>query len=439
VQTLKPTRQRPDESFGRHKSTFLLLGLLLASEVRPRALVKFATDDPVVLDDDAGYLELLPEAEFRQEARKHAGEDGFVPLKACPTGLSPRALFDTVPVPNRTVTLAVDGMPQEGYRVVADLNADGDLRDDPSWPMKRRKVELWDFTGGRKMKDAWVAEVDSVIGRKPGGEGISAWVKFRVTFTGDPVLLPDDPRPHPQALLAQSTLRKGTVSGLGREVAFALRGVGGIYDDDFNAVLFDLNGDGKWNPANRASSEFFWVWERKVSLNGTSYEFSVEHYGRTLTLKPLTERLPERPSLEVGQPAPDFSFLDFEGKKRRLSDYRGRVVLLDFWGTWCPACVAHAKELVDAYRRLHEKGFEILGIHSGGTEPEVRQFIIDHGMAWPQTMETGEIPGGRPLQKLYRFFGAPNYFLVNRDGTLLTNDVRKPALLIEEAEKRLRD
>jgi peroxiredoxin len=424
----------------KHPSSILVLvGFSLLAGATIHGSMKFVTHDPEILDDDAGYMELLPEAEFRQETSKYAGEAGFIPLKT-PTGLSPRALFDLLMVANYTVALAVDGTPEEGYRVMADLNADGDLRNDTSWPMERRRVQVGDFTGERKIKDAWVAEVDSAAGGKSGSEGSFGRIQFRVTFTGDTVHFPGDPRPRPQALLAQSTLRKGSVSGLGREVAFAVLGVGGIYDDDFNAVLFDLNGDGKLDPgvAARASAEYFWVWERKVKVNGKSYEFLVDHYGRDLTLKPLEERLPDRPSLEVGQPAPDFSFVDFEGKKRRLSDYRGKVVLLDFWGTWCAGCVAHAKVLADGYQRLHKKGFEILGVHGGGKREDVRKFVTEHGMTWPQTIETGEMPEGRPLQTLYRFFGAPNYFLVDRDGTLITNDVRKPALLIEEAEKRLR-
>jgi peroxiredoxin len=419
-------------------SILVLVGFSLLAGATIHPSMKFVTRDPVILDDEEGPMELLPEMEFRQETGKYAGEAGFIPLKT-PTGLSPRALFDMAMVDTYSVALAVDGLPEQGYRVVADLNADGDLRNDPSWPMERRKLEVGDFTGERKMKDAWVAEVDSPIGGKSGGEGSSGRVQFRVIFTGDTVHFPGDPRPRPQALLAQATLRKGTVSGLGREVAFAVRGVGGIYDDDFNAVLFDLNGDGKLDPgvAARASAEYFWVWERKVKLNGKSYEFRVDHYGQALTLKPLAERLPERPSLEVGQRAPDFSFVDFEGKRRRLSDYRGKVVLIDFWGTWCAGCVAHAKDLVDAYQRLHKMGFEILGVHSGGKRENVQKFVTEHGMTWPQTLETGENIQDRPLQTLYRFFGAPNYFLVDRDGTLITNDVRKPALLIEEAEKRL--
>jgi peroxiredoxin len=415
----------------------LIPALWLLTGVSPVGAMTFPTGEPELLDDDTGYLDLAPEAEFRKRAEGAGGGEEAVPLKAGPTGLSPRALFDSILLDDREVALAVDGGMGAGYRVVADLNADGDLRDDPVWPMKRRKVEVPDSTGAPVMKEAWVAETEQRVAGSGAGKGSTAWIRFRVTLTEGTGAIPGDPRPGPQALFAQSTLRKGTVRIDGRTIPFAIRGVGGVYDYDFDAVLFDLDGDGKLDSTRRTSAEYFWVWEREVRLAGRSYEFAVDRYGRSLSLTPVSRALPDRPGLEVGQRAPDFSFVDFDGRRRRLSDFRGQIVLVDFWGTWCPGCVAHVGELAEAYRRLHGKGFEILGIHSGGKEDEVRRFAAGHGMTWPQTIETGEAIRERPLQRLYRFLGAPNYFLLDRDGIILTNDVRKPALLIREVERAL--
>ena len=58
-------------------------------------------------------------------------------------------------------------------------------------------------------------------------------------------------------------------------------------------------------------------------------------------------------------------------------------------------------------------------------------------MIWPQTLETGEIPQGRPLQKLYRFLGAPHYFLIGRDGRILASDVHKPAEVVRIVEQQV--
>jgi len=72
------------------------------------------------------------------------------------------------------------------------------------------------------------------------------------------------------------------------------------------------------------------VMDKYVNLAGASYEFTVDRLGRSLTLKPLAEKLPDRASLEPGSAAPEFSFTDLDGKPHRLYDYRGKVVLLDF-------------------------------------------------------------------------------------------------------------
>jgi len=65
---------------------------------------------------------------------------------------------------------------------------------------------------------------------------------------------------------------------------------------------------------------------------------------------------------QVGQFAPDFALPDLDGTLRRLSDYRGKVVLLNFWSTWCTPCREEMPSMERAYERLRKKGFEILAL-----------------------------------------------------------------------------
>lgn len=407
--------------------------LLLAAGTSHRAAQVAATGPARLLSEEYGYLHLQPEREYREYLKRNEGDAELVLLGAAPTGLSEAALFSSEAVLGKVVPLAVDGDSEKGYSLIVDLNANGNLADDPRWPMQPRSVKLWDGAE----KPAYVADVDTKVPAEVGREKLSAAVRLWVAITEDMVLLPGETEPIREAVIAQATLREGTVKSRGRTIRFAVSGVAGIYGDDFNSVLFDLNGDRKLDPDNRLSSEYFWVWERDVKLNGEGYEFSVDRYGRSLTLTPLHRKVPERPSLEIGHEAPDFAFIDMDGRRHRLKDYRGKIVLLDFWGIWCPACVNHAPAVAEAYGKFHEKGFEILGIHSGGTEEQVRRFTEEHKMIWPQTLETGEFPQGRPLQKLYRFLGAPHYFLIGRDGRILASDVHKPAEIVRIVEQQL--
>lgn len=102
----------------------------------------------------------------------------------------------------------------------------------------------------------------------------------------------------------------------------------------------------------------------------------------------------ERIELTPGATIPDFSFVDFEGKARKLSDYRGKYVLLDFWGTWCPPCVAEVPSLRQLYGRFHSRNFEIIGMDNeagwdGATAEEMskavskaKAFAAERGMSW---------------------------------------------------------
>lgn len=87
-----------------------------------------------------------------------------------------------------------------------------------------------------------------------------------------------------------------------------------------------------------------------------------------------------RPGAEV----PDFRFVDFNGNSRSLTDFRGKYLLLDFWGSWCPPCRAEIPHAKDAYARFRSRGFEILGMdyEQGASVDEVRAYLTANGVGW---------------------------------------------------------
>lgn len=111
--------------------------------------------------------------------------------------------------------------------------------------------------------------------------------------------------------------------------------------------------------------------------------------------------------------APDFSLPDLTGQKLDLSSYRGKVVLLDFWATWCDPCREEVPRFVELQNKYGDQGFQIIGVSmDDGPEP-VRDFYQHFKMNYPVVMgnaKTGELYGG--------VLGLPIAFLIGRDGRI---------------------
>jgi thiol-disulfide isomerase/thioredoxin len=86
----------------------------------------------------------------------------------------------------------------------------------------------------------------------------------------------------------------------------------------------------------------------------------VDPQARRIVLQAHTSDEYTRIELLKGSLMPDFAFTDFEERERRISDYRGKYLLIEFWGSWCPPCVAEFPHLKKAYEKYRERGLEIV-------------------------------------------------------------------------------
>jgi thiol-disulfide isomerase/thioredoxin len=127
----------------------------------------------------------------------------------------------------------------------------------------------------------------------------------------------------------------------------------------------------------------------------------------------------------VGKPAPTVIAKDLEGGTFRLSDLKGKYVLIDFWATWCAPCVAETPALKKLYDLYGAKGFEIVGVSLDETAAPLRDFVKAREIPWKQVHN---LTCGTDLQATFGVSTIPATFLVGPDGTVERLELRGDSL-----------
>ena len=137
----------------------------------------------------------------------------------------------------------------------------------------------------------------------------------------------------------------------------------------------------------------------------------------------------------LGRPAPGFALTLFDGRAVRLEDYRGKVVFLNFWASWCPPCRGEAPVLETMWRQLKDQGVVFVGINTQDEKPRALAFLEEFAISYPN----GPDPGGR-IAIDYGVWGLPETFVVDVTGRVTYKHIGTlgPALLaakIDEARR----
>jgi thiol-disulfide isomerase/thioredoxin len=140
------------------------------------------------------------------------------------------------------------------------------------------------------------------------------------------------------------------------------------------------------------------------------------------------------PGVAMGKPFPEVAGTAIDGRAVSLQGLKGKVVLIDFWATWCGPCMHAMPELIEDYKGLHDQGFEIIGVSLDEDQAKLTQLVKDQGIPWPQLFD------GKGWDSViatrFHIQSIPASFLIGRDGNLVAVDATSDLLVdaIKKAE-----
>lgn len=134
-------------------------------------------------------------------------------------------------------------------------------------------------------------------------------------------------------------------------------------------------------------------------------------FGIALLLIPAACSRGSRPS-GIGKNAPEFALQDSD-HKIALNQFRGKVVVLNFWATWCAPCVEEVPSLVEMQRRMKSKGIEVVAVSIDDNENAYRQFVKDHNVDLLTVRDPAQNVAG-----LYGTFKFPETYVIDRNGVM---------------------
>jgi len=117
---------------------------------------------------------------------------------------------------------------------------------------------------------------------------------------------------------------------------------------------------------------------------------------------------------KVSFPAPELTLTDTQGVSRSLADYRGQVVLVNLWATWCPPCKEEMPTLQAFYDKYKKNGFVIIAVNDGDPEADVLQFVEDYELTFPVWLDPTYIA----TEQAFRTLNLPTSFVIDRSGTI---------------------
>jgi thiol-disulfide isomerase/thioredoxin len=290
-------------------------------------------------------------------------------------------------------------------------------------------------------RDGKIVEAERVLFNEPADQAKKSAVLLRIPLQTGPygfypvrLRLTEFPgESEPRLLRSGEAWVEGTVDFGSRKlfVRYTLDPVQGTADPRRGHQEVDLDGNGKIEPDSSETDMAFN--ERLIFHVGDLYLSTESLDPKTgevvLRTHPASEYV--RFDLTPGTRIPDFAFTDLAGKSRSSSELRGKVVLLEFWGTWCAPCVQDIPKLQEAYEAFHGRGFEILSLDAHDDLDTLQKFVAARKLPWVQARPEGieEL-----IAKRFRVYSFPTLILLDREGKVVVS-----RLEAEDLKKKLEE
>ncbi len=399
--------------------------------------------DPKILAEGGDLWGKLPfyndavalESEKPAAVKKAPAANGKLGYGAIKAGNGPRS----------TYLLAVDQEPEgkpELRRIYVDINQNGDLTDDGDgrW---QKQIARGKITAGTH---TFLLRASYGTNERETASG-----EYSVMF------IYSIPRPDAgyQLTSRRAAARVGTLDLGGKSVRVVLiENDNDARFDKFAAagdkarpfwLMADIDGDGQFDPyAEKFDAR------QPVKLGGTTYELSAPIDGSRLNLTPTTkvaqvpaQKAAPRPSaprpalLAAGTPAPDFTALTADNKPVKLSDFRGKVVLIDFWAPWCGPCKASMPYVESLHQKAGKQDFVVLGVCVWEARANFDKWMVapEVKTSYLKIFDPAERGNDNIAKKLYNVSGIPTFYVIGKDGKVIEGFVgNSPATKEKVAE-----